>query len=121
MQGWMLKSGPRSGDSDKQNNLKRKLTMSFGSFRRKVQSTAEYKRRYFVFVDRELRYFKDASMSKQCGAIQANSIKQVVECQNHKVEHAMEIVTDARTFTVIPESAEEAKAWQACLHPQVCS
>ena len=67
IEGWLGKSAPSRHDVDKARGLKRILQTTFGR-------SKAFQQRYFVLEGSVLRYYRDASKKKECGAIDLSAV-----------------------------------------------
>ena len=115
--GWMWKSAPQSHDADKKDTLSRKLSKAMNSFRLHFIPQQRFKKRYFVLDTNTLYYFRDDSLTYLSGSIDLSMVLRVQPFDGARglwpgaPPFAIQVVTDARVFILVPETLDAQNEW----------
>lgn len=81
-----------------------------------VVRNGDFKRRYFVLDGYDLRYYKDEKARDYVGRIDLGTVLEVRKSADADAPlQSLDLVTDARIFTVSAESIDEYEEWKVRL------
>ena len=81
--------------------------------RSKVQRHGGFRRRYFVLDHNDLRYYTDSSLAEYSGHVDLGTVTEVCESTiPNTPPNALDLVTDARVFTLVPATRELMEEWR---------